>query len=97
VRLSDDELAAVKASAMGAGLAIGAWLGEIAARSTRKSDWELGMSRSEVVGQLMRVRLDVALIEKVLREADAPSGRRLAASALQRLDALIDRGVDDAS
>src|SRR5436309_2342536 len=82
VRLSDDELAAVKASAMEAGLAVGAWLGDVAARSTRKSGWELGVSRAEVVGQLVRVRLDVALIEKVLCEADGLSGRRLAASAV---------------
>jgi hypothetical protein len=98
VRLSDDEFEAIRRTAETAGLALGAWVGDAAARSADRSEWELGTSRSEVVRQLVRVRLDVAFARQVALEAEPGVGEAAARpldAVLARLDELIDRAVQD--
>jgi hypothetical protein len=99
VRLSDDELAAVERRAAGAGLAVGAWVGETATSSAERAGWTLAMSRPEVVGQLVRLRLDAVLARQLVDElGPRPDDAVLIAPLdmlLQRLDELIDHAVDD--
>jgi hypothetical protein len=98
VRLSEQERAAVDAAAQAAGLAAGAWLGELAARaisSTAKNGWNWWLSRADVVGVLLRVRADVsraAVFAGLGADGAARLGEVLRA-ALVRLDTLIDRAV----
>lgn len=93
------------------GLAIGAWLGQLAVRTASARvgvvGWELGMSRAEVVGALVRVRLDVSLalrLIEVIAASENPTGgipapeaevARVSRAALAQLDALIDQAVGD--
>jgi hypothetical protein len=114
LRFSDEERTLIRAAARAGGLAVGAWLGDLAVRAaatgTGSSPWGLGISRAEVLGALVRARLDVSLALRVLQaEADsdpdsahATSVRdtvsevaRLIRATLARLDALIDRTVED--
>jgi hypothetical protein len=100
LRFSDEERALVRAAARADGLALGAWLGDLAVRSASaaagSSGWELGMSRSEVLGALIRVRLDVSLSLRILQADDgAAEVVKLIAAATYRLDSLIDRTVED--
>jgi hypothetical protein len=114
LRFSEEERAAVGAAARADGLALGAWLGDLAVRAASAavgpSAWELGMSRAEVLGALVRVRLDVSLALRILQINDdldpvcAPGAAvdaaeaevvRLNRAALTRLDSLIDRTVED--
>lgn len=114
LRFSDEECTLVRAAARADGLAVGAWLGDLAVRAagagTGSSTWKLGMSRAEVLGALVRVRLDVSLTLRVLQagagiESDPAHAAsvhdtvsevvRLTRAALARLDLLIDRTVDD--
>ncbi|WP_214405763.1 hypothetical protein [Pseudonocardia lacus] len=100
VRFNDDEFDAVRRTADLAGLAVGAWAGEAAVRAADRTEWELGMSRREVLRQLVRVRLDVALARRVVAEVGPAAGgaavTRPLDDVLARLDELIDRAVDDA-
>lgn len=95
VRLSDQELDAVREAAARDGVALGAWMGELAMHSADRAEWSLGMSRREVIRQLVRVRLDVSMVERAVAEFDATNGARLLEAVLRRLDALIDHSVDD--
>jgi hypothetical protein len=104
LRFSDDERALVRAAARADGLAVGAWLGDLAIRAASPGigvpTWELAMSRSEVLGELVRVRLDVSLALRLLIESSsehvgAAAVVRLTRAACARLDSLIDRTVDD--
>ncbi len=74
LRLSDQERALVQGAARADGLAIGAWLGQLAVRTASARvgvvGWELGMSRADVVGALVRVRLD-ALIDHAVGDVPA--------------------------
>jgi hypothetical protein len=100
LRFSDEEQALVRAAARAHGLAVGAWMGDLAVRvastAAGASAWELGLSRPEVLGVLIRVRLDVSLVLRLLQADDgAPEVVRLIAAAMSRLDLLIDRTVED--
>lgn len=95
VRFSDDELDAVRQAASSSGLAVAAWVGELASRSSARSGWSLASDRQGVVGQLLRVRLDVALAERVQREVKGAEVLKLLEAALRRLDELVDGVVDD--
>jgi hypothetical protein len=100
VRLSDQERAAVDAAARADGLAAGAWLGELAVREAAapgRAAWAWGLSRADVVGVLVRVRLDLSLVVRLIDCGDdgAVQAAGLSRAALARLDALIDRAVAD--
>lgn len=87
VRLSDADLAAVKAGAAREGLAVGAWMRELAVRAADDgAGWDLAVSRREVVAQLMRVRVDVAVI---LAADDMAAVRDRVMAVLLDLDTLI--------
>lgn len=90
VRFADDELDAVRSSAARAGLAVGAWLGDLAVRTSGTSEWQLAVSRQEVVRQLVRVRLDLDLVSRAVAGSGDTSSAGIAAAAVERLDALID-------
>lgn len=87
VRLSDGDLAAIKAGAAREGLAVGAWMRELAVRAANDgAGWDLAVSRPEVVAQLVRVRVDVAVI---LGADDLTAVRDRVMAALHGLDTLI--------
>lgn len=87
VRLSDADLAAVKAGAAREGMAVGAWLRELAVRAADDgAGWDLAVSRREVVAQLVRVRVEVAVI---LGADDVAAVRDRVLVALLGLDTLI--------
>ncbi|MGH3613976.1 MAG: hypothetical protein ACRDRK_15575 [Pseudonocardia sp.] len=44
------------------GLAVGAWMRELAVRAADSAGWDLAVSRREVLSQLVRVRVEVAVI-----------------------------------
>ena len=98
VRLSDDEWAAVNAAATADGMAMAAWLGESAVRqAAADTGWAWGLSRADVVGVLVRVRLDVSLVARLtgLGVDGAAQAGDASRAALARLDAVIDRAVGD--
>lgn len=98
VRLSEQELAAVVAAARADGLAAGAWLGELAVReAVAGGGWAWGLSRADVVGVLVRVRLDVSLAARLVEVGvdGAAQAGQVSRAVLARLDALIDRAVGD--
>ena len=98
VRLSDDEWTAVDAAARIDGLALAAWLGESAVRQAAAGGgWAWGLSRADVVGVLVRVRLDMALVVRLadLGVDGAAQVGELSRAALARLDTLIDRAIGD--
>lgn len=86
MRLSDGDLAAIKAGAAREGLAVGAWMRELAVRAAGGAGWDLATSRREVVAQLVRVRVEVAVI---LGADAAPAVRDRVMAALLGLDTLI--------
>lgn len=87
VRLSDLDLAEIKSGAAREGLAVGAWMRELAVRAADNgAGWELAMSRREVVAQLVQVRVEVAVI---LGADDVAAVRDRVMAALRGLDALI--------
>ncbi|MBW0115131.1 MULTISPECIES: hypothetical protein [Pseudonocardia] len=87
MRLSDADLAAVKAGAAREGLAVGAWMRELAVRAADGgAGWDLATSRREVVAQLVRVRVEVA---DILGADDVPAVRERVMVALLGLDTLI--------
>ncbi|WP_214406240.1 hypothetical protein [Pseudonocardia lacus] len=98
IRLTDDEFMDIQRSAEQAGLAVGAWMGEAAARSVGRGEWELAMSRREVVQQLVRVRVDVASARRAVVELGWGLGESVLLGSLDavlvRLDELIDAAVD---
>lgn len=87
VRLSDGDLAAIKSGAARKRLAVGAWMRELAVRAADDgAGWDLAVSRREVVAQLMRVRVDVAVI---LAADDMAAVRDRVMAVLLDLDTLI--------
>ncbi|GAA2573867.1 hypothetical protein [Pseudonocardia hydrocarbonoxydans] len=87
MRLSDGDLAEIKAGAAREGLAVGAWMRELAVRAADDgAGWDLAVSRREVVAQLMRVRVDVAVI---LAADDMAAVRDRVMAVLLDLDTLI--------
>jgi hypothetical protein len=99
VRLTDEEFEDIRRTAETAGLALGAWVGETVVRSIDREEWALGVSRSEVVRQLVRLRLDVAFVLQVVTELGGEGGpaavTRPLDAVLGRLDELVDRAVDE--
>ncbi|MFC4945813.1 hypothetical protein [Pseudonocardia sp. GCM10023141] len=95
VRFSASEFDAIRQAATSSGLAVAAWLGDLAARSSCRTGWSLASNRQDVVRQLMRVRQDVALAERVQREVKGAEVLKLLSAAVQRLDELVDGVVDD--
>ena len=95
VRFSDEELAAVEQAAEASGLAVGAWIGEVASRSCARPQWSISMAREDLVRQMLRMRLDLALADRAQREVAGSSVRKLVAAALARLDQIVDGLVGD--
>lgn len=85
-RLSDSDLSAIKTGASLEGLAVGAWMRELAVRAAGRAGWELAVSRREVVAQLVRLRIEVAVI---LGAEDVPDVRDRVMAALLGLDTMI--------
>jgi len=90
VRFADVELDVVRSSAARAGLAVGAWLGELAVRTAGSSEWQLAVSRQDVARQLVRLRLDLDLISRAVAESGDSAAAGIAATAVERMDALLD-------
>jgi hypothetical protein len=109
LRLSDREFGLIDGAARADGLAVGAWLGELATRAAESghSTWCSDMSRAHVVGALVRLRADLSHTLRVLELAVADPANRSAAAGvsvevaklvratLARLDAMVDEAVDD--
>lgn len=94
IRLSDVEWGLAQRAAGESGQAVGAWVGDLVARSGGQPDWGLALSRRDVVRQLVRVQLDLALAARVLREVEGADVGQLVGAALSRIDALVDGAVD---
>lgn len=90
MRLLDGDLATIKARAAREGLAVGAWVRELAVRTAGGAGWELATARHEVLAQLVRVRIEVAVI---LGADDVPTVGDRVVAVLCRLDTLIGDAV----
>jgi len=88
VRFSDAELGLVRERATLAGLAVGAWIGQMAIEAA-----EGGATSSAGLPDLLRLHADVALVAQLSGANEAFSER--VAHLLARLDAAIDLAVSE--
>ncbi|WP_219414203.1 hypothetical protein [Pseudonocardia nigra] len=91
VRFSEDELAAVRDCARRDGLAIGAWLGELAVRVADRNRSVVPMRWRDTLRELVQERAELERVVQSIREFGAEDAQRVRAEqALRRLDLLIE-------